>query len=186
MGSDYGVLCTNYLVSVCVHWLVVKNTFQKIYQFVLKHKVREAPVQLGPSELSSITCPVTESSCWHWSLPLLTQNSEVIYQQSWVSQTGVVPAHATKAYMCVCVCIYIYIYIYICLFIYSFILNLGTRWRLSVKRHVPDDITKWKHPTVIPEEQVGWTPVLFWILCCRYKFLPSAWNWPTIPWASNV
>jgi len=44
MGSDYSVLGTNYLISVCVHYLVLKNTFHKLYQFVLKYKVREASI----------------------------------------------------------------------------------------------------------------------------------------------
>jgi len=55
MGSDYGVLCTNYLVSVCVHYLVLKNTFHKLYQFVLKYEVREAPIQLGPTERAVVS-----------------------------------------------------------------------------------------------------------------------------------
>ena len=56
MGSDYGVLCTNYLVSVCVHCLVLKKkAFQKLYQFVLKHKVWESPIQLGPTEKAVVS-----------------------------------------------------------------------------------------------------------------------------------
>jgi hypothetical protein len=50
MGSDYAVVCTNYMVYVCVQCLVLKNTFQKLYQFAPKYKVQEAPIQLGPTE----------------------------------------------------------------------------------------------------------------------------------------
>jgi len=55
MGSDYDVLCTSYLVSVCVHCLVLKNTFQNLYQFVLKYKIQEAPTQLGPTERAVVS-----------------------------------------------------------------------------------------------------------------------------------
>lgn len=174
MGSDYGVLCTNYLVSVCVQWLI------------LKHISETLPV-CPQAQSSGGTCLVgsNRQSC-HQSpvqwLRVAVDNDLFLFSHKMVRwHTSKVGSH-TK-WSCPCTC---YDGIHIHIFIYLFILNLRTRWRLSVKHHVPDNTTIGKHPPVIPEEQIGWTPVLFWIVCSRNKFLPSAWNCHKIPWASNV
>ena len=105
MGSNNGVLCTNYLVSVCVHCLVLENTFQKLYQFVLKYKVREAPIYLGPTERTVVSHLFSDRE------QLLTPISSSSHTKGrgdtpaklGLIQSGVVPVHTMN---------YIYIYIY--------------------------------------------------------------------------
>jgi hypothetical protein len=91
-------LCGNYLVTVCVPCLVLKNTFQKLNQFVLKYKVQKAPIQLGPTQRAVFSHLSSDRQ------QLLTPISSSSHTKGWgdtpaklgLIQSGTIPVHAMK------------------------------------------------------------------------------------------